>query len=183
MSMTTAQLKTHIYTVQPIDSSELTDNIMTEIISKGLSTINKYYPFKKLVLVSAGTYTYEVGQKLLNAYLTYDNEVPDYSKPAKVVELGLDTGVIIGVQVYEPCFLVLACELTADGDTINISGNWELQFKTAAEILAKQYVANTRRIVGMSGTPFDLKGDQFFTEAKEEWDSFVTKLQGLESGF
>jgi len=171
-----------ISATQPVAASELlakdanNKRIIEHVVSKALSDLNAYYPYTELRYVTTLTYTLTSNERFLIAYGEKEPGIPDYGYTVDAEVTG-DTVALVAV----PAYLKIAVNLTFS----NI-GQYPLHYKAfdkLVEIYSKIVVSNNRRKVAIENIGVDLKGDSFFSEAKEEYDNFITKLMSGNTSF
>jgi len=174
--MTTEEVIKFITLREPIDEMELEDpELVDTIVNSSLTAMNRYCPNKILIRVNNGPFYLNPDEVYLESYPQRDLYTADLGHPADAVVM--EDG---GIYIYEPCFVRYQKLWTLQ----NIPpGEYEKVFKDIASKYAKMYVSNKRRTVTMEGLPFDLKGDTFYNEAKDELNDYLEKLRARETGF
>jgi len=158
---------------QPIDGSEVTEPILNRAIKAGLFILNKYVPLKKLSYVTGGNYFLTPGESFLEAYQLTSFLTPDYSQPATYRMIS-----DIEIMLYSPCYVLTCTSYELD----SIPSELEEELINLVGLYIKNYCSNIRRTATLSDLPFDLKGDDFYREFKEELQEIETRLQARETG-
>lgn len=142
----------------PFTQPELTPEILNRAIEKAFSALDTYKPRILKMAEPSG----DENHILLRAY---DNNLDATSQNSYVEELGMDTSML---YIYSAPWNLLAIHFPSNRATKKV-------FTSLVVNHAGLMMANIRRSVSMNNIPFDIKGDQFYGECKDN----ITSIEEL----
>lgn len=152
------KMRSKILLETPFISSELKDNILEAALDKALSSLDKYKPriVKSMEPIANEDY------KLLRAY---KDDLDTNTQESFIFELGMNTATL---YIYAAPWSI---EQAYNNDRAVKKVFGDLVKHNAAMMMA-----NVRRAASLNNLPFDLKGDQFYDEAKTSLESLEELL-------
>lgn len=152
------KLRDKVIVESPFTESELTEPIITRAVEKAYGDLNKYKP--RIVKSSARLEL--PGYTLLRAYY---NAFDTASAIPYLEEAGIDLAMIYYYSApWDWESLSKANEMTRSAFTNLVIAH------------SCMFMANKRRSAEMNSLPFNIKGDQFYNEAKEKLDGVIDSL-------
>ena len=161
--MTTAEVKEFVAAVTPYSADEISEEALEVLLKEVVKTYNQYRPkVERLVLeASSSTYTFS-------------------DPPEAVFRVLADGSPAVGWRYLPPNLY-----LPSPGRYVVFLGrDWtpeeislkEPYFSDLLRAGALWLLSADRRSVRMDGLPFDLKGDQFYSDGLQEWREALERL-------
>lgn len=166
--------------IMPVDREEIdgvvAGNVLQSTIRKCLRDMDRYYPNYRLHRQLSGVYDLRPDETFLYAYALYNQYEPDYG-----VWAAKEHPTTEQVRVLEPAFI----KLRVNWSLTNVDKTEESKqvFFDLIEIRLKEHIANRRRTITDDAVGFNLRGDEFYGEAKEEIKEYLEALQMRNTGF
>lgn len=151
------EIKSDILIETPFAEVELTDPIMDRAIEKAFSRLNMYRPR----VIKTSDLMEVPGYKLLRAYTSKYDET---SHIPFIEEYGMSVGT---KYLYSTTWTI---------ETISQDRVAFKYFKDLVTAFCGVFMANVRRSANISGMPFELNGEAFYTEFNEKVSSVTDEL-------
>ncbi|QSM00895.1 hypothetical protein YerA41_194c [Yersinia phage YerA41] len=171
-------IKTRILIDSPFTQSEITDELVELAIDRSLSLLNRLRPN----VIKSYEPLYGPGYTLLQGYADYMDitTVEPY-----IEEISLDIGTLF---YYSTPWTVksITAQTTRDGSPITDTTDEDdlidkhrvalKYFKDLTVVYTCMFASHKRRSVQMGEIPFDIKGDQFYSEYDDKLTSITEEL-------
>lgn len=156
-------LKSDLSIESPFTDTELCDDYFYRATSSALDLLNMYRPN---IIRSCDPLKCDSTLKLIRAY---SNEYNSTSHIPDIDEFLYDNIKMARYYLYSKDWTIE--DLRLDSNELDF-----YYFKKLVKILVCLYISNKRRKVIMNSSPFDLRGDQFYQEYKDSYDSLKMEL-------